>query len=509
MSVVAELAGFISLGFAAASIVDIVVRAGISIEEQVSAYKSTDKILARFKRIGSSMARGLLKTQLNLLHGAIQDGRVDRDLVKELEDGFKAIVEDILNVEKVLEGITVHEKTRAIRYVIRRRKLASLMDLIEENQSLFLRASDYVDKVQTSPSAMRLTSANFSIIHETPQNIPGSELEHSNIFVTRAEYQDEDTMERVEGEVVLEQRPMWDGEDIKAIELLIQKLRSSNMAEGVLHCLGFRSTQQSRATLAFVVPSREPRRSLLNLLQSPTRLPLNQRIKLCKQLAAAVSTVHSCNLVHKSIRPSNVLLVGELPKRQLFLTDWTLGRDKEGFSKRGGATSWRIALYQHPQRQGEHAESRYTILHDIYSLGVCMLEILLGEPFISRDEYQGASLSERFRRRAIDLREREPVDTSDPITEDDLNSPTKLTRSSELVKTVLLDLATTELPFLVGDDLVGLVKNCLQGFDGAFPDGNATEIDASLRSPGNQAANFVEGMEYIRKVTMVLDEVRF
>ena len=66
------------------------------------------------------MARGLLKTQLTLVHDAIQDGRVDRDLVKELEDGFKAIVEDILNVEKVLEGITVHDKTRAIRYVIRR-----------------------------------------------------------------------------------------------------------------------------------------------------------------------------------------------------------------------------------------------------------------------------------------------------------------------------------------------------------------------------------------------------
>ena len=45
MSGVAELAGFLSLGFAAASIADIVVRAGMSIEEQVSAYKSTDKTL--------------------------------------------------------------------------------------------------------------------------------------------------------------------------------------------------------------------------------------------------------------------------------------------------------------------------------------------------------------------------------------------------------------------------------------------------------------------------------
>ena len=117
------------------------------------------------------------------------------------------------------------------------------MDLIEENQSLFLRASDYVDKVQASASVLRLTSANFSIMHETPQNIPGCELEHSNIFITRAEYQDKDTKERVEGDVVLERRPMWDGEDTKTIELLIQKLRSSNTAEGVLHCFGFRSIQ--------------------------------------------------------------------------------------------------------------------------------------------------------------------------------------------------------------------------------------------------------------------------
>jgi hypothetical protein len=36
---------------------------------------------------------------------------------------------------------------------------------------------------------------------------------------------------------------------------------------------------------------------------------------------------------------------------------------------------WYKDVYRHPSRQGEHPEEEYVMKHDIYSLGVCLLEI--------------------------------------------------------------------------------------------------------------------------------------
>jgi len=44
---------------------------------------------------------------------------------------------------------------------------------------------------------------------------------------------------------------------------------------------------------------------------------------------------------------------------------------------------WPKRIYQHPERQDEYAEAAYEPRHDIYSLGVCMLEVLLWTPFVA------------------------------------------------------------------------------------------------------------------------------
>ena len=47
-----------------------------------------------------------------------------------------------------------------------------------------------------------------------------------------------------------------------------------------------------------------------------------------------------------------------------------------------GEVVWPKRIYQHPERQGEYAEAKYETRHDIYCLGVCILEILLWRPFV-------------------------------------------------------------------------------------------------------------------------------
>ena len=43
---------------------------------------------------------------------------------------------------------------------------------------------------------------------------------------------------------------------------------------------------------------------------------------------------------------------------------------------------WQKAIYRHPSRHGLHLQTNYSMQHDIYSLGVCLLELGLWRSFI-------------------------------------------------------------------------------------------------------------------------------
>ena len=47
-----------------------------------------------------------------------------------------------------------------------------------------------------------------------------------------------------------------------------------------------------------------------------------------------------------------------------------------------GEDEWQKRIYQHPERQGRYVGEAYHLRHDIYSLGVYILEILLWTPFV-------------------------------------------------------------------------------------------------------------------------------
>lgn len=47
-----------------------------------------------------------------------------------------------------------------------------------------------------------------------------------------------------------------------------------------------------------------------------------------------------------------------------------------------GDDKWQDNLYRHPERQGKNPEESYTMHHDVYSLGVCLLEIGLWTSFV-------------------------------------------------------------------------------------------------------------------------------
>lgn len=164
------------------------------------------------------------------------------------------------------------------------------------------------------------------------------------------------------------------------------------MTFGILTCHGVvKSIDDGVGTFKFVfdIPSQlKNPRSLRSLLtssmgqQRPT-YPLNERFGLAKRLARSVMFVHSSNLVHKNIRPDTVVLFQDetthlgIP----FLVGFEKIRSIDAFTQRMGDVEWEKNLYRHPNRQGLRPEDSYVMQHDIYSLGVCLLEIGLWTSF--------------------------------------------------------------------------------------------------------------------------------
>jgi hypothetical protein len=110
---------------------------------------------------------------------------------------------------------------------------------------------------------------------------------------------------------------------------------------------------------------------------------LENRIKLAKALAWTMFELHSVDWLHKSFHPDNILLFGN-PVSGAVQFDWSApyvvgfdsSRSQTGVSGRlDFKAQWINRVYTHPDRQVKDEYYRYQKLHDIYSLGVVLLEL--------------------------------------------------------------------------------------------------------------------------------------
>jgi hypothetical protein len=136
----------------------------------------------------------------------------------------------------------------------------------------------------------------------------------------------------------------------------------------------------------FAVPKtfHKPRSLRTFLLEPNHEYPLDHRFRLARLLARSVSFLHASQVVHKNITPETVLLLADSSTdlESPFLVGFEKFRPVEGRTLMSGDTFWEKNLYRHPKRQGEHPEEEYKMQHDIYSIGVCLLELGLGTSFV-------------------------------------------------------------------------------------------------------------------------------
>lgn len=262
------------------------------------------------------------------------------------------------------------------------------------------------------------------------------------------------------------------------------------MAFGIPACAGIVKLKDAggrvvKLEMVFDVPQElNNPRSLRNLLLEidieKTQHPINVRIELAKRLARTVLFVHTAKFVHKNFRPETIIVFNQprdghstgLEIGIPFLIGFQKVRLAGGPTVYMGDSAWEQNIYRHPERQGEFLEQSYEMQHDIYSLGVCLLEIALWKSFVRWDA----------------------TDTY----------PTKTVESQRILggnkspwdtKKNLVQMAQDLIPRTLGNRYAEVTISCLKCLD---LDGDNGREGALLRKEGVSV-----GASYIEKVSLV------
>jgi serine/threonine-protein kinase len=123
-------------------------------------------------------------------------------------------------------------------------------------------------------------------------------------------------------------------------------------------------------------------------LTRETRLTEAEAVRLGVGVTQALAFAHERNIVHRDIKPDNILLAGDL---RPVITDFGIARAVSGYVAATGfmMTIGTPAYISPEQAQGRPLDGR----SDLYSLGIMLYRMLTGEvPFKSRDWFELARM---------------------------------------------------------------------------------------------------------------------
>jgi len=229
-------------------------------------------------------------------------------------------------------------------------------------------------------------------------------------------------------------------------------------------------------------------RSLREILLHDQRYPLDELLNFAKRLARAVMFVHTTNFVHKNLRPETIIAFQDrkTPNSSThtigvpFLVGFQNVRAAAGVTYLCEDGEWQKNLYRHPTRQGTLPEDTYQMQHDIYSLGVCLLELGIWQSFITPAEPNGSCGPNSNLNIASYLGLKLP--------------PPKRARA---IKQEFMDMATKSLPTLMGPRYTQIVTMCLGCLD---PVNN----DFGCEREFLDTDGILVGVRYIEKVCEII-----
>jgi serine/threonine protein kinase len=140
----------------------------------------------------------------------------------------------------------------------------------------------------------------------------------------------------------------------------------------------------------FIVMEYVEGRNLREVIRHEGALSLRRSVRIARQVASALAAAHELGIVHRDIKPDNILLTGKGDAETAKVLDFGIAKMKESAVGDSGAVATRTGMvvgtpqYISPEqamgRRGSDLDGRA----DLYSLGVVLYEMVTGRlPFES------------------------------------------------------------------------------------------------------------------------------
>jgi serine/threonine-protein kinase len=142
------------------------------------------------------------------------------------------------------------------------------------------------------------------------------------------------------------------------------------------HILPLFDSGESDGQLWYTIPYIEGE-SLRQRLLREGRLPVEEALRISRDILSALECAHQQGIIHRDIRPENILLEG----RQAILADFGMAHalsaaGSERLTRTGAPPG--TLMYMSPEQATGHADVDRR--SDIYSMGCVLYEMVVGEP---------------------------------------------------------------------------------------------------------------------------------
>jgi len=110
------------------------------------------------------------------------------------------------------------------------------------------------------------------------------------------------------------------------------------------------------------------------------------KLDIAQQLAKSVLYLHTTGLCTRTFAQKQFLSLIRGEAKSLFLVGFEDFREAKDDTFYTGDSLPEREMYRHPSRQGNNPERKYVMQHDIYSLGVRLLEIGMCKSFVKLEK---------------------------------------------------------------------------------------------------------------------------
>lgn len=244
---------------------------------------------------------------------------------------------------------------------------------------------------------------------------------------------------------------------------------------------------------AYLVMELVPGEALSNILERERVLPAAQVMDIVAQTASALHAAHGAGLVHRDIKPGNLLIT---PDGRVKITDFGIARIADQVPLTATGQVMGTVQYLSPEQASGHAASPAT---DIYSLGIVAYEALAGRrPFTGESQVAIAmahindtppplpvTVPEPVRNLVFNALEKDP--DARPATSEAFSRAARALRDGDARR------AATFVPAVLGNDPDGGPPTQALDRTTIMDGGRTTVLGAAATEPGGAAPSRAGG----------------